>query len=42
MLAAQFGCDAEEIAITRNASESLEALQLGVHMQAGDEVVVSV
>ena len=28
-LAADFGCDAEEMAITRNASEALEIVQLG-------------
>ncbi len=29
-LAAEFGCDAEELAITRNASEALQIAQLGV------------
>lgn len=38
-LAGLFGCDAEEIAITRNASESLETLQVGVGLKRGDEVV---
>jgi selenocysteine lyase/cysteine desulfurase len=38
-LAAMFGCDAEEVAITRNASESLEILQYGVDLKRGDEVV---
>jgi len=40
-LADLFGCSAEEIAITRNASESLESVQLGVPLQPGDEVVIS-
>lgn len=40
-LAAEFGCDPEEIAITRNASESLETLTLGIDLKAGDEVVVT-
>jgi selenocysteine lyase/cysteine desulfurase len=38
-LAALFGCDPEEVAITRNASESLENLQYGVDLKRGDEVV---
>ena len=37
-LAADFGCDPEEIAITRNASEALEICQLGIDLKAGDEV----
>src|SRR3954469_2796751 len=36
-LAQEFGCDTEEIAITRNASESLETVQLGLDLQRGDE-----
>jgi selenocysteine lyase/cysteine desulfurase len=40
-LAAEFGCDTEEIAITRNASESLETLTFGIDLKAGDEVVVT-
>jgi selenocysteine lyase/cysteine desulfurase len=40
-LAALFGCDREEIAITRNASESLEILLLGLDLQRGDEVLTS-
>jgi selenocysteine lyase/cysteine desulfurase len=38
-LAGLLGCDAEEVAITRNASESLEILQYGVDLRRGDEVV---
>ncbi len=40
-LAAAFGCDAEEMAITRNASEALQIAQLGIPLQAGDEVVTT-
>jgi len=40
-LAADFGCDPEEIAITRNASESLENCQLGLDLKAGDEVLTT-
>jgi selenocysteine lyase/cysteine desulfurase len=40
-LAEMFGCDREEIAITRNASESLEALLLGMDFKAGDEVLTT-
>jgi isopenicillin-N epimerase len=38
-LAAEFGCDPEEMAITRNASESLENLISGIELKPGDEVV---
>lgn len=40
-LARNFGCDPEEIAITRNASESLENCQLGLNLKAGDEVLTT-
>ncbi len=40
-LAAAFGCDPEEIAITRNASESLETCQLGLDLKPGDEVLTT-
>jgi len=40
-LARQFGCDPEEIAITRNASEALEIVQLGMDLKAGDEVLTT-
>jgi selenocysteine lyase/cysteine desulfurase len=40
-LAAEFGCDLEEMAIVRNASEALETLILGIDLKAGDEVVVT-
>jgi isopenicillin-N epimerase len=41
MVADAAGCDPEEIAITRNSSESLEIAQLGVRLQAGDEVLTT-
>ena len=40
-LAAEFGCDAEELAITRNASEALQIAQLGIDLKRGDEVVTT-
>jgi selenocysteine lyase/cysteine desulfurase len=41
LLAEDFGCDPEEIAITRNASEALQICQLGVDLKPGDEVVTT-
>ncbi|HSC25902.1 MAG TPA: aminotransferase class V-fold PLP-dependent enzyme [Vicinamibacterales bacterium] len=40
-LSAEFGCDPEELAITRNASEALQIAQLGLDLNAGDEVVTT-
>jgi selenocysteine lyase/cysteine desulfurase len=40
-LAAEFGCDPEELAITRNASEALQIAQLGIDLKKGDEVVTT-
>lgn len=40
-LAESFGCDPEEIAITRNASEALEILQMGLDLKRGDEVLTT-
>jgi selenocysteine lyase/cysteine desulfurase len=40
-LARAFGCDAEEMAITRNASEALEICQLGLDLRRGDEVLTT-
>ncbi len=40
-LARHFGADAEEIAITRNASESLQICQLGCDLQRGDEILTT-
>ncbi|HWN44677.1 MAG TPA: aminotransferase, partial [Thermoanaerobaculia bacterium] len=36
-----FGCDPEEIAITRNASEGLQICQFGFDLQRGDEVLTT-
>src|SRR3954452_9964116 len=38
-LAHDFGCDPEEMAITRNASEANETMIFGIDLKAGDEVV---
>jgi len=40
-LARSFGCDPEEMAITRNASEANEIMIMGLDLKPGDEVVVS-
>src|SRR5678809_835673 len=40
-LAEVFGCDPEEIAITRNASESLEILLMGMDLKSGDEILTT-
>jgi selenocysteine lyase/cysteine desulfurase len=40
-LAELFGCDREEIAITRNASESLEILLMGLDFKPGDEILTT-
>ena len=40
-LAGIFGCDREEIAITRNASESLETLLMGMDFKPGDEILTT-
>lgn len=40
-LAKLFGCDAEEMAITRNASEALETCLLGLPLQPGDEILTT-
>jgi isopenicillin-N epimerase len=40
-LAEVFGCSPEEIAITRNASESLEILLLGLDLKSGDEILTT-
>lgn len=40
-LARHFGCDAEEVALTRNASEGLEICQLGFDFEPGDEIVTT-
>jgi isopenicillin-N epimerase len=40
-LAQDAGCDPDELAITRNASEALQIAQLGIDLQPGDEVVTT-
>ena len=40
-LAREYGCDPEEIAITRNASESMQTLIFGIDLKPGDEVIVT-
>jgi isopenicillin-N epimerase len=40
-LARAFGCDPEEIAITRNASEALEIVQFGMDLKRGDEIITT-
>ncbi len=40
-VANDFGCDPEELAITRNASEALETMIFGLDLKAGDEVIVT-
>lgn len=40
-IATMFGVSNEEIAITRNASESLHHIQMGLPLQKGDEVLIS-
>lgn len=40
-LAAEFGCDKEELAITRNASESLETCLFGFDLKPGDEILTT-
>ncbi|MBX3174475.1 MAG: aminotransferase class V-fold PLP-dependent enzyme [Gemmatimonadaceae bacterium] len=40
-LAKEYGCDTEEMAVTRNASEALEICILGLDLRRGDEVIVT-
>ncbi|MGE3821702.1 MAG: aminotransferase class V-fold PLP-dependent enzyme [Isosphaeraceae bacterium] len=40
-LAREFGCDPEELAITRNATEAMTTLIFGIDLKAGDEVVIT-
>jgi len=40
-LAELFGCDREEVAITRNTSDSLEAVLFGLDLKRGDEVLTT-
>ncbi len=40
-LAKLFGCDPEELALVRNATEALQTVLLGVELEAGDEVLTT-
>jgi isopenicillin-N epimerase len=40
-MAKQWKCDPEELAFTRNTSESLQTLQFGLELQRGDEVITT-
>jgi isopenicillin-N epimerase len=40
-MAAEFGCDPKELALTRGASESLQIVQNGIDLKAGDEVITT-
>jgi isopenicillin-N epimerase len=40
-LAAAFGCDPEEMAITRNTSESMQIVQFGLDLKPGDEILTT-
>jgi isopenicillin-N epimerase len=40
-LAKEFGCDTEEMAIVRNASEANEIMIYGIDLKRGDEVIVT-
>jgi isopenicillin-N epimerase len=40
-LAQAFGCDPEEMAVVRNASEANETMIFGLDLQKGDEVIVT-
>ncbi|HNQ81558.1 MAG: aminotransferase class V-fold PLP-dependent enzyme [Acidobacteriota bacterium] len=40
-MAAEFGCATDELALTRGASESLQIVQNGLDLEAGDEVITT-
>ncbi len=40
-MAAEFGCDPEEMALTRGASEALQIVQNGIDLKPGDEVITT-
>jgi selenocysteine lyase/cysteine desulfurase len=40
-MAAEFGCDPEEMALTRGASEALQIVQNGIDLAPGDEVLTT-
>jgi selenocysteine lyase/cysteine desulfurase len=41
LLAEELGCDRGEVALTRNASEALQIVQLGLDLAPGDEVLTT-
>ncbi len=40
-MAAEFGCQPEELALTRGASEAMQIVQNGIDLKAGDEVLTT-
>jgi selenocysteine lyase/cysteine desulfurase len=40
-MANEFGCDPEELALTRGASEALQIVQNGIDLKPGDEVITT-
>ena len=40
-MAKEFGCEPEELALTRGASEALQIVQNGIDLEAGDEVITT-
>lgn len=40
-MAKEFGCDPDELALTRGASEALQIVQNGIDLEAGDEVITT-
>jgi selenocysteine lyase/cysteine desulfurase len=40
-MAAEFGCEPEEMALTRGASEALQIAQNGIDLKAGDEIITT-
>ena len=40
-LAKLFGCDVDEIALVRNATEALDAILLGIELRPGDEILMT-
>jgi len=40
-MAEEFGCEPEELALTRGASESLQIVQNGIDLEPGDEVITT-
>jgi isopenicillin-N epimerase len=40
-MAKEFGCDPDEMALTRGASESLQIVQNGIDLKPGDEVITT-